>query len=303
MVSTSTSLPRAATPSRLELLPPAVPRCLHRGREVSVYYHVHGPSVWPRQQRPQLEIAFFFKAAACRFSWLGPKDNWCEREVEGRHISVIAPNLPHECHLEGNTEMLVLYVEPELVRRATRRKISGIVVAEEAEQEVVPWMLASLLRHVCSRPPRPDARTIDAVGGELACWLLGLLQSHNTSTHAPGRCLTPAQQGKVLRYIQDNLKYDIHVIDLAKQTGHSPSHFTELFVNTMGRAPYRYLKEVRVMRAYELLLTGDYLMREAAEEVGYSNPDHFSEVFQQFSGLSVRDLLKRVHTGSANLTV
>lgn len=278
-------------------------RCLHRGREVSVYYQVHGPSAWPRQQRAQLEIVFFFKAAASRFGWLGPKDHWCEREVEGRHVSVIAPNLPHEYELKGETEMLVLYVEPELVRRATRRKISGVVVAEQAKQEVVPWMLASFLRHVCSRGSHPDTRTIDAVGGELASWLLGSLPSEKNPTPATGRCLTPAQQAKVLRYVQDNLKYDIHVIDLAKQTGHSPSHFTELFVNTLGRAPYRYLKEVRVMRAYELLLTGDYLMREVAEEVGYSNPDHFSEVFQQFSGLSVRDLLKRVHSGSANLAV
>ena len=92
---------------------------------------------------------------------------------------MIAPNVPHECKLEGDAEMLVLYVEPELVRRAARRKISGIVVAEAAEQEVVPWMLASLLRHVCSRGSRPDLRTIAAVGGEhqaggMAAVILGL---------------------------------------------------------------------------------------------------------------------------------
>ena len=259
--------------------------------------------MWPRQQRVQLEVAFFFKAAVCRFGWLDPKNNWCEREVQGRHICLIAPNLTHDCRLEGDAEMLVLYVEPDLVRRAARRKLSGVVVAEEAEHDVVPWMLASLLRHLCTRRLRPQARTIDAVGGELACWLIGLLQANKTGTQSVGRCLTAMQQGKVTRFIQDNLKYDIHVIDLAKQTGHSPSHFTELFVNTMGRAPYHYLKEVRVLKAYELLLTGDYLMREAAEEVGYSNADHFSEVFQQFSGLSVRDLLRRVHTGSVNLAV
>ena len=285
------------------MFPPSIPGCLNQGQDVSVYYNSHSTGAWPRHQREQLEIALFFKAAACRIGWPVPNDKWCEREVQGQHVCVIAPNLPHECRIDGEAEMLVLYVEPDLLRRASRRKPSGVIVAEGAEHDVVLWMLASLLRHLCTGRVRPHARTIDAVGGELACWLMGLLHEPKTATQRIGRCLTVLQREKVIRFIQGNLKYDIHVVDLAKQTGHSPSHFTELFVNTMGRAPYHYLKEVRVLKAYEMLLTGDYLVMEAAEEVGYSNADHFSEVFQEFSGFSARQLLKRVHTGSVNLAV
>ncbi len=108
------------------------------------------------------------------------------------------------------------------------------------------------------------------------------------------RRFTATQREKVLSYMRANMKHDIHVIDLSRQTGHSLSHFTELFTATFGRAPYHYLKEVRLLKGYEMLMTGDYLVREAALAVGYSNPDHFSEIFQAYFRCSPKELLMRV---------
>jgi transcriptional regulator GlxA family with amidase domain len=113
----------------------------------------------------------------------------------------------------------------------------------------------------------------------------------------------PRDREKVFQFIRTNLKYDIHVADLAKQTGHSVGHFAELFINTTGRPPYHYLQEARLLRGHELLLTGDYNVKEVAERVGYSDANHFSELFRSFTGYPPRDVLRRIRTGPVNLPV
>ena len=282
------------------MFPPSVPKRLIRGHEVSVYSNRQSIGTWARHEREQVEIALFFSSTVCHLGWSGPRNTWCEREVRGPFVCVIAPGLSHECRLESETDLLVLYVDAALLRRVVPKKITGIMVADAAQHDVLIWLLATLLRHLCVGRVRPDARTIDALGGELACWLVGLLQETKNSVAPAGLCLTSTQREKVMRYMQTNLKHDIHVIDLAKQTGHSVSHFTELFVNTMGHPPFHYLKEIRILKGYEMLATGDYLAREVALAVGYSNADHFCELFRKAFGVSPRALLRRVRSGAAS---
>jgi AraC-like DNA-binding protein len=241
-----------------------------------------------------MEIVLLFTPAVFHIGWQSSGGKPCEQETRGPHICVIAPGLPHECRLEGDAELLVLYVECSLLRRVMRKKIRGVVVSESAQHDVVIWMLASLLRHLCTAQLRPSARTIDSIGGEFACWLVDLLQKSDVAAQQSGGGLTPVQRERVMSFMQANMKHDIHVVDLAKQTGHGVSHFADLFTNTFGRSPYHYLKEIRLLKGYEMLLTGDYLAKEVALAVGYSNPDHFSKVFHEFCGYSPRELLRRI---------
>lgn len=281
----------------LQLVPPSLPKHLIRGQEVSVYYNLRQSGSWPKHRRNQVEIALLFSAKICRLSWAGPGSSWHECELRGQNVCVIPANLVHACDLEGEAELLVLYVENHPIGPTTPLKTNAVLVVERAECDVVVWILACLLRHLCTRPLRPTMRTIDALGGELASWLIGLLRDSGSVAPEFGRCLTPVQREKVMRFIQANLKYDIHVVDLAKQTDLSLSHFTELFVNSTGHSPYHYLKQARFIKAYEMLLTGDYLVKEAALAVGYSDADHFAEVFSNFCGYNPRELLTRVRLG------
>ena len=294
MVRVSSGFQKPPQSPRLEIAAPLIPTRLHRGDEVSVYYGWHRGETWPRQHREQVEIVLFFRVGICHLGWLSPRGNWCEREICGRHVHVVAPELMHESRVEGEAEMLVLYLEPAWLHRVRAPKLRSVEVLDAVGNDVVVWMLAAVLRHLCTQQVRPSPRTLDATGGELASSLLDLLREPKLPERIRGPGLTPQQREKVMRFIQENMKYDIHVVDLAKQTGHSPSHFTELFVNTTGRAPYHFLKEARALRAHELILTGNYRVGAVAEAVGYSNVDHFSEMFREFTGSSPRELLKRL---------
>lgn len=220
--------------------------------------------------------------------------------MQGRQICIIPAGQIHECRLEGRAELLVLYIDAESSNLVIGKKPSEVSIRAVAHYDAEVWILATLLRRLCTAKIRPAPSTVDAIGGELA---RRLIAGSSPLDFRNGRCLSHMQKGKVMLYMQNNMKHDIHVIDLAKQTGHSISHFTELFVNSTGKAPFRYLKELRLVRAYDMLLTGDYLVREAALAVGYSNSDHFGEAFRVFCGYSPRELLRRVRTGLVSAPV
>ena len=294
MAHLSTELQRPRPSPRLEIGAPLVAARLQRGKVVGVYHGLHSDETWPRRARAQVEIRIFFKAGTCYLGWLGPKSEWCHLEHCGRHVHVVAAEVENDCRLGGAAEVLILYLDPAWLQRERAPKLRGVEVIEAVENDFMVWMLAAVLRHLCTQRERPSPRTIDAMGGELALSLLDSLRDPRLPQRMRGPGFTPAAREKLMRFIQDNLKYDIHVVDLAKQTGHSPSHFTELFVNTTGRAPYHFLKEARALRAHELILGGNYRVAEVAAAVGYSNVDHFTEMFREFTGSSPRDLLKRL---------
>src|SRR5258708_5405847 len=103
--------------SQVELFPPSIPGRLVCGHEISLYYNLHPVGRWDRDKREQLEIALFFRAGVCRVGWQVSSNKWTEREACGPHVCLIAPGLAHECRLEGDAELLVLYVERSLLRR------------------------------------------------------------------------------------------------------------------------------------------------------------------------------------------
>lgn len=267
-----------------------------RGRKISVYYETHTSAAWARHERNEIEIAVFFDLAVCHLSWGALGSEWREREMRGRQVCIIPAGQSHECRVEGRAELLVLYVDATISRLAPEGKVSEVLIGIGAQYEPEVWILATLLRRMCTAQICPAAQTVDAMGSELARRLIAG-SSTRPLTLPQCRCLSHREKEKVMQYLQSNIKHDIHVIDMARQCGHSVAHFTELFINTTGKSPYRYLKDLRVVRGYEMLLTGDYLVREVAPAVGYSNSDHFGEVFRLFCGYTPRELLRRVRSG------
>jgi AraC-like DNA-binding protein len=66
---------------------------------------------------------------------------------------------------------------------------------------------------------------------------------------------------------------------LGAQVGCSPFYLSRLFSKEMGMTIPQYLRQIRMERAAELLLSGRHNVTEAAVEVGYSSLSHFSKAF------------------------
>lgn len=100
---------------------------------------------------------------------------------------------------------------------------------------------------------------------------------------------------EIITHIHENYSQQLSVAHLAKQYGLSSKRFGELFQMHIGITPIRYLTELRIKRAKELLRTCDCSVKQVAEYVGYSDNLYFSKVFKKQTGFSpseFRDSIK-----------
>lgn len=91
---------------------------------------------------------------------------------------------------------------------------------------------------------------------------------------------------QVLEYINEHLDRDIKLADLAQLLGMSQFHFSHLFKQAIGTAPYQYVLQQRVERAKQLLKQTDRSIMEIALECGFNSHSHLSKHFRQFTGIT-----------------
>jgi AraC family transcriptional regulator len=91
---------------------------------------------------------------------------------------------------------------------------------------------------------------------------------------------------QVLEYINSHLDQDIKLADLAALLGMSQFHFSHLFKQSIGTAPYQYLLQQRVERAKQLLQQTDQSIMEIAFLCGFNSHSHLSKQFRQLTGMT-----------------
>lgn len=81
-------------------------------------------------------------------------------------------------------------------------------------------------------------------------------------------------------------EWDITNDRLADLCGISTVYFRKCFVAAYGLPPMRYLHEMRIRRAKDLLSSDYGTISQVAESVGYSSVYHFSKMFKLHTGMS-----------------
>ena len=90
----------------------------------------------------------------------------------------------------------------------------------------------------------------------------------------------------IIEYMNMNYEKKLTVSTLAEMAGYSVSRFLHLFSETIGKPPMRYLRDIRLANACELLDTSGYPVSEVADLCGFNDPLYFSRVFADKYGLS-----------------
>ncbi|MEH6402810.1 MAG: helix-turn-helix domain-containing protein [Sneathiella sp.] len=89
-------------------------------------------------------------------------------------------------------------------------------------------------------------------------------------------------------YMNEKFGSAIGIDDLAELTGYSSFHFAHMFKESFGQPPYRYLNNVRIEKAKELLRNGHLPLADVALICGFSSQAHFSSRFKQNTGVTPR---------------
>ena len=80
---------------------------------------------------------------------------------------------------------------------------------------------------------------------------------------------------------------------MAAQAGLSPSHFSRLFKQTIGKSPYQFLMAYRIEQAKKMLDNPHKLMMDIALCCGFSDQAHFSRVFKKIEGVTPKKYRKK----------
>ncbi|WZL81157.1 AraC family transcriptional regulator [Vallitaleaceae bacterium 9-2] len=109
------------------------------------------------------------------------------------------------------------------------------------------------------------------------------LQSTLTSkTVSPVDKLQP-----VIQYMRSHLHEDLSLDQLADTIDVTTYYLCKLFKSAFGLAPIKYLTQLRIQHAKELLLTkASYPVWQIAQSVGYRDTSYFCHVFKQNELLS-----------------
>lgn len=98
--------------------------------------------------------------------------------------------------------------------------------------------------------------------------------------------------GHIFHYINDHLSEKITLKRLADEVFLSPSHFSLLFRNNVNMAPMEFVRQVRIQKARNLLLTTDIPLKEIAEMIGFEDQSQLSRAFRQMVHVSPSEYRK-----------
>jgi len=104
---------------------------------------------------------------------------------------------------------------------------------------------------------------------------------------------TSAQEAKILpshnymteHFAENNFDYK----KMCAASGLSYDYFKDLFIAKYGTTPVKYVTMLKIEKAKELLITGQYTVTQIAEMCGYDNVYYFSNVFKKQTGVSPRN--------------
>jgi AraC family transcriptional regulator len=252
-----------------------------------IYFDRQQPAIWPRHQHRQLQITVISAGADCVAIWRTRDGRQHRYRIadKGDQVLIIPAGQKHAIEWHKESEVLSLYVELAWARRIVSRRIAHISIEPlDTYIETAPIIgeITAIFRRECARPVDSMNETmIETLGPALAAQLL---QAHFAPYHRkdPLRWTLPGPVlDRLLSHIAKNLDQDLSLSVLAGMANLSPSYFGQLFRGATGQAPHLYVTQKRVMRAKELLGTGNYRVAEVSDLVGFAEPHRMNYHFRR----------------------
>jgi AraC family transcriptional regulator, alkane utilization regulator len=192
-----------------------------------------------------------------------------------------------ELHFGGDdgpvTEVVCGVFSLETGLRAPWMDLLPPVVVSEATRDDDGWRPAVIgaLRDEARRPTDGGSIVVNRL---LESLIADTLRSELTRSFgdfdATGQVLVDARIGRALASLHQHPEEPWTVRSLADVAVMSRSAFSDRFRTLVGRAPIRYLSELRLTRAARLLRSTDATVSDVARSVGYGSEEALSRAFK-----------------------
>lgn len=189
------------------------------------------------------------------------------------------------------------------------REITAIVHEAEIEiskssKEIGPGAFVSksdpAIRAACLRlvrlleKPKPSKFLAEQIKREI---LYHLLTGNDGPLFYQNVVTRQSEEGvsRAIHWIKTNLNKPLKIEALAKVAGMSVSGLHHKFKAITTKGPLQYQKQLRLLEARQLFLTGRNNVADVADQVGYASQSQFTREYRRLFGQAPTKDLKRVH--------
>jgi AraC-like DNA-binding protein len=120
---------------------------------------------------------------------------------------------------------------------------------------------------------------------ELLLQVLSILESRALIPSGPSASSREVARIHEARdYLAQHYAKPPNIAELARRVGLNRTKLKETFRQILGFTIYEYIVQLRMERAAEMLVTGDYDIAQVAYAVGYEYPANFTAAFKRHFG-------------------
>jgi len=208
----------------------------------------------------------------------------CKRVLAG-DVIVLRPGIPTETTLEGDAEVVQIFIEPESLGPVASHTVTGTLVAppgDALKRAVIQLFVAA--RHGDWRGCRDaEVRLRQEVRDLLAA-------SADDESEPERRGLPTVAISRAERLIAQAMDSpnspSPNLRVLAATARVSTNHFIRSFRRMRGTTPHQLVMARRCQRAMDLLRQPDLTVADVSDAAGYSSPAYFVASFRQQLGVT-----------------
>ena len=198
-------------------------------------------------------------------------------------VFAYAPGIPHRIRADPQRPMLKYYVD--FVGREAARLLASTLPGKWAPAQLSsPQELLDIFDALQRDAFSEGGLRTELCSAHLRLLLLKVAQKAVPLQTAEPRALATYQRAR--RHIEEHFTRLQTAEDVARECHITPVHLSHIFRRFARATPYHFLMRLKMNRAAELLLNSGMMVKEAADELGFSSQFQFSRAFKRVYGIA-----------------
>ncbi len=113
--------------------------------------------------------------------------------------------------------------------------------------------------------------------------------------------IAPSKIQRSIDYLIKNYQKNISIKQIAEQSFISEVYFRKLFKKEFKISPQKYINNLKLENAIDLMQTDYYSLKEISSMIGFSDYKYFLIQFKKFTGLSPTEYKKKLENSKTSL--
>jgi AraC family transcriptional regulator len=212
-------------------------------------------------------------------------------QIRPGDVAIYPANLAVRWTWDTRLSFITLGLESDYLNRVAREVFDAdaaqveLPVVEGLRDPTISGMAGNLMRELMIGDTG-SRLFAESTANLLAVHLLRRYARPEKPIEAIKVAATPRAVTQAVNFIHENYSQAVRLDDIAAAANLSLYHLARVFKKAMGITPHRYLVQVRVNSARQLLAAGARSLAEVAVAVGFADQSHFTREFKRILGVT-----------------